>query len=160
MYQVVLRIVSRYAPIVTLPVAVVLGFIGYSIESSVSSRKTPALDKGIAQLRQERLLNDVAMGTPVETPKTPANIFERNASAQLRWKQLTHSLSPLLYPKNTTKRTEISPEHLNFFLLILNSLSLSLPLLICLINEWICFLGHISLQFRLFLYITQYSWLV
>ena len=83
MYQVIVRIVSRYAPIVTLPVAVILGFIGYSIESNVSARKTPALDKGIAQLRQERLLNDIASG-PVETPKAPVNIFERNASAQLR----------------------------------------------------------------------------
>ena len=88
MYQILVRVASRYAPIVTIPVAVVLGFIGYSIESAVSSRKTPALDKGISQIRQERLLREIEGGVggkeAEDVAKMPTTIFERNNSAELK----------------------------------------------------------------------------
>jgi hypothetical protein len=58
MFQILVRIVGRYAPIVTLPVAVVLGFIGYTIESNISSRHTTQKEKSINEERLERLLNE------------------------------------------------------------------------------------------------------
>ena len=43
-------------PVLTIPVAVVLGFIGYQIESSISSRKTPVSETSISEQREKRLL--------------------------------------------------------------------------------------------------------
>ncbi len=58
MYQVLVRVVARYAPVVTLPVAVVLGFIGYTLESHFSSRKTPSLGQSINEQREDRFINE------------------------------------------------------------------------------------------------------
>ena len=55
--NVIVRVVARYAPIVTIPVAVVLGFIGYTFESTFMSRKTDYLEKSISEEREERLLS-------------------------------------------------------------------------------------------------------
>ena len=86
MYQIFVRVVSRYAPIITLPVAIVLGFIGYTIESNVSSRKTPSLEKGIEQIRQERLIEELKLPKSAGEAlnKHPTTIFERNDASQLK----------------------------------------------------------------------------
>lgn len=77
--NVILRVVGRYAPIVTFPVAVVLGFIGYTLESHISSRQTPSLQRSINEEREERLLSQAQN----ETQKSK-NIFERNDPKQLK----------------------------------------------------------------------------
>ena len=58
MSQIFVRLVARYAPIITFPVAVILGFIGYNIESSVSSKSTPYMDHSINEERELRLIKD------------------------------------------------------------------------------------------------------
>lgn len=79
MYQILVRVVSRYAPVITFPVAVVLGFIGYSLENKFSSKKTPYLETSIEEERLKRLLNEK------ETiPQQPATIFERNNPSKLK----------------------------------------------------------------------------
>jgi hypothetical protein len=79
MSQIFVRIISRYAPIITFPVAVVLGFIGYNIEGQLSSKSTPYLDHSINEEREKRLLSEK------ETAQDkPTTIFDRNDPNKLR----------------------------------------------------------------------------
>lgn len=80
MNPILVRIVSRYAPIFTFPVAVVLGFIGYSIESRISNRKTPYLDKSINEVRQNRILAENAG----EIKPEQKSILDRNDPNELK----------------------------------------------------------------------------
>lgn len=48
----------RYAVYITLPVAAVVGFVGYHIEGWISDRYTPAAAP-ITQQRQDRLLENI-----------------------------------------------------------------------------------------------------
>jgi hypothetical protein len=77
----------RYVPIILLPVAVVVGFIGYSIETSVSSRKTPYPDHSINEEREKRLLKEAAEGTltgaSINRSSYPS-IFDKNNAASLK----------------------------------------------------------------------------
>ncbi len=86
MFQVAFRVVSRYAPIVTLPVAIVLGFIGYTIESRVSNRKTPYLDHSINEEREKRILNETAEEKQaIASGNIPyTSIFDHNDPKQLK----------------------------------------------------------------------------
>jgi hypothetical protein len=89
MFQILVRVVGRYAPIVTLPVAVVLGFIGYTIESNFSSRHTIQQEKSINEERLERLLkenNDTHNDTTNNTDhgKFGKTIFNRNDPTALK----------------------------------------------------------------------------
>ena len=52
MSHVFVRIISRYIPIITFPVAVVLGFIGYNLEGQFSNKSTPYLDHSINEERE------------------------------------------------------------------------------------------------------------
>ena len=80
MSHIFVRVLARYAPVVTFPVAVVLGFIGYNIEGFMSSKSTPYLDHSIQQEREIRLLNENA-----ELAQTrPATIFEKNDPHKLK----------------------------------------------------------------------------
>ena len=82
MSQIIVRMIARYAPIITFPVAVVLGFIGYNIEGQLSSKSTPYLDHSINEERELRLLNE---RNEKETAQTkPTTIFERNDPNKLR----------------------------------------------------------------------------
>jgi hypothetical protein len=83
MYQVLIRVVARYAPIVTLPVAVVLGFIGYTLESQFSSRNTPSLGQSINEQREDRLINeDDALNQKYESKSK--TIFDKNDPSKLK----------------------------------------------------------------------------
>ncbi|KAK0175861.1 hypothetical protein PV328_000058 [Microctonus aethiopoides] len=58
MIPVLIRVLTRYVPYITLPFAGVIGFIGYHIESMVSDRYTPAIAP-VKEQREERLLDNL-----------------------------------------------------------------------------------------------------
>lgn len=60
--------------------AVVLGFIGYQIESRVSSRSTKSLDTSINEEREKRLLRMLEANEQPEQPKT---MFDLNNAKDL-----------------------------------------------------------------------------
>ena len=78
MSHVLIRVITRFAPVFTLPVAVVIGFIGYNIESYVSNRSTPSLETSIWEEREKRLLNQADANEP------ELSIFEKNDRHKLR----------------------------------------------------------------------------
>ena len=57
--------------------AVVLGFIGYQIESRISSRSTPTLETGIVEMREKRLLS-ILESNEQEKPKTMFDLNNPN----------------------------------------------------------------------------------
>jgi len=69
----------RAMPIVTIPVAVVLGFVGYQIETSLSNRKTPYLETSIIEEREKRLLKQLDKQSDDYVP----SIFEKNDPSKL-----------------------------------------------------------------------------
>jgi len=85
--------VRSYAPVIMLPVAAVIGIIGYNLENIVSDKYTP-YKPSIEEQREERLLEELkAKGTGCQVPAStttltekkfvPKSIFERNLSPQL-----------------------------------------------------------------------------
>jgi hypothetical protein len=87
MYNILVRIVGRFAPIVTLPVAVVLGIIGYTLESKFSSKST-GYQKSVNEERMERLLSE-SSGSSSEISqkdhgKYNKTMFERNDASDLK----------------------------------------------------------------------------
>lgn len=82
MSQILVRIVSRYAPIITFPVAVILGIVGYNIESILSSKKTPPLQTSIIEEREKRLLAE--LNGVLDTSSKSQNIFDKNDASMLK----------------------------------------------------------------------------
>lgn len=80
MSQIFVRLVARYAPIITFPVAVILGFIGYNIESSVSSKSTPYMDHSINEERELRLIKD----KDSKEEHHASTIFDKNDPSKLK----------------------------------------------------------------------------
>lgn len=78
MWPLVNMALRRYAVYLTLPVAGVVGFIGYHIEGWVSDRYTPAAAP-ITQQRQDRLLENLDTGVV----KKKHNPLEVNLSPSL-----------------------------------------------------------------------------
>lgn len=80
----------------TLPIAIVVGTIGYYFEAAVSDKQTPFKKTSIDQERIERRAAEIDMtdSTVVETLKdasfVPKSIFERNLSPSL---QITNKIS-------------------------------------------------------------------
>ena len=79
-----------YAPVIMLPVAAVIGVIGYNIENIVSDKYTP-FKPSIGEQREERHLKEMhcdsqGVADPVltltEKKFVPKSIFERNMSPQ------------------------------------------------------------------------------
>lgn len=58
MWPLVTGVVKRYAPIITLPFAALIGFIGYNLENTFSSKYTPSTPS-ISQQRLERTLETI-----------------------------------------------------------------------------------------------------
>lgn len=87
MLPAVWTILRTYAPIITLPVAAVVGVIGYALENIISDKYTP-YKKSIEEQREERQLQELSSGKLVdkleEKAFVPKSIFERNMSPQLR----------------------------------------------------------------------------
>ncbi len=72
--------IIRGLPILTLPVAVVLGFIGYQIESSLSTRRTPVSEVSISEEREKRLL---LAGTSTSEATKTSSVFDYNIPSEL-----------------------------------------------------------------------------
>ncbi|XP_065571289.1 small integral membrane protein 12-A-like [Artemia franciscana] len=89
MIPAVWAVLRSYAPALMLPVAALVGLIGYSIESRVSDRYTPYKDS-IGEAREERQLEEVLSkeGSLVESIKekkfVPKSVFEKNVSPSLQ----------------------------------------------------------------------------
>ncbi|KAK3929299.1 Small integral membrane protein 12 [Frankliniella fusca] len=75
---------------IMMPIAIVGGTIGYLIESYISDKKTPGLDKSIDDIRVGRLVESELSSDPtnVESLKekkfVPKTIFEKNVSPSLQ----------------------------------------------------------------------------
>lgn len=80
-----------YAPYFTFPVALVVGVIGYNLESILSDRHTPHKKQSIAEERKERLLreldahDDVTAVDPISSKSfVPKTVLDRNVSPSLK----------------------------------------------------------------------------
>lgn len=86
--NIIIPLVRRYVPFVMLPVAVVIGTIGYNIETLISDRYTPS-KKSVLQDRDERLLQELNTSDPLnvesvkELKMQPASVLNRNLSPSL-----------------------------------------------------------------------------
>lgn len=86
------RIIFRYLPAVTVPIAAVIGFIGYNFESRFSKSFNPPFPESVQNKRTERLVDelsttstenveDISLKSKKFVPKT---IFEKNVSPSLQ----------------------------------------------------------------------------
>ncbi|XP_013102037.2 small integral membrane protein 12-A [Stomoxys calcitrans] len=85
MWPIIMAILRRNAVYITLPIAGVVGFIGYNLESLLSDKYTP-YSKSIQENRAERLTEDLANATQVEKLRLKENVLERNLSPSLQKK--------------------------------------------------------------------------
>ena len=72
----------RRSPQIMLPVAIVIGFVGYKLEGWMSSKYTPATDP-IKEQRNERLLENIDNLAAEVTQKPKHNPLEVNLSPSL-----------------------------------------------------------------------------
>lgn len=72
------------APYFTLPVAAVVGVIGYNLESLLSDRYTP-YNKPVQDQRVERLIDEEVLSDPTNVQKLryKENVLGRNVSPSL-----------------------------------------------------------------------------
>ena len=80
MWPLIAAYARTYMPYVVMPVAVVVGFIGYNLEDWVSDKHTPHRDSALER-REERKAREALEGT--NEFKVPSSIFERNVSPGL-----------------------------------------------------------------------------
>ncbi|XP_050358656.1 small integral membrane protein 12 [Nymphalis io] len=84
MWPILMQFLRSNAPYITLPIAAVVGVIGYNIERLLSDRYTP-YNKPVQDQRFERLedelLNDP---TNVKKLKYQENVFGKNLSPSLQ----------------------------------------------------------------------------
>ncbi|WAR19276.1 SI12B-like protein [Mya arenaria] len=59
MWNVILATARAYAPAITLPIAIVVGFIGYNAETLFSDKTTPYKEKTKIEEREERKLREI-----------------------------------------------------------------------------------------------------
>ncbi|KAM3955683.1 small integral membrane protein 12-A [Aphomia sociella] len=85
MWPLLLRVLRSNAPYLTLPVAAVVGVIGYNLESLLSDRYTP-YNKSVQDQRMERLTEEDALNDPtnVKKLKYKENVLGRNVSPSLQ----------------------------------------------------------------------------
>lgn len=89
MLPVVFAFLRRYVPYVTLPVAAVVGIIGYNLEGMLSDKYTPYQnsieDKREDRLLEESLAKDVTKVDSLKEKKfVPHSVFEKNISPSLQ----------------------------------------------------------------------------
>ncbi|CAM1330075.1 Uncharacterised protein g10199 [Pycnogonum litorale] len=90
MLPVILAALRTYAPYVTFPAALIIGFVGYNIEGLLSNKQTPNKKISIQEQRDLRLLeeNVTKDATDVDSIKlkkfVPKTIFGRNVSPSLK----------------------------------------------------------------------------
>nr|CAD7412013.1 unnamed protein product [Timema poppensis] len=89
MLPLLLAVLRSYAPYITLPVAAVIGIIGYKVEGLVSDKYTPYERSSIEEKREERLLDENLSKDSIEVDSlklkkfVPRTIFEKNVSPSL-----------------------------------------------------------------------------
>jgi hypothetical protein len=89
MLPVIFTFLRTYAPYITLPVAAVVGFIGYNLESILSDKYTP-YQKSIEEKRKDRLMEEnltkdvTEIDSLKERKFVPRSVFERNVSPSLQ----------------------------------------------------------------------------
>ncbi|XP_053621863.1 small integral membrane protein 12 [Plodia interpunctella] len=85
MWPLLLRFLRTNAPYITLPVAAVVGVIGYNLESLLSDKYTP-YSKSVQDQRLERLVDDETLKDPtkVEKLRYKENVLGRNVSPSLQ----------------------------------------------------------------------------
>ena len=83
MWPLVMAAIRRYVPIVTFPVALIVGFIGYQLESKFSNKYTPSTPS-ISQQRLERTLETVTSSETDMNKKIKHNPLETNLSPSLQ----------------------------------------------------------------------------
>ncbi|KAH8309091.1 hypothetical protein KR059_005697 [Drosophila kikkawai] len=88
MWPIVMALLRRNAVYITLPIAGVVGFIGYNLESLLSDKYTP-YNPSIQEMRAKRLTEESlnSNAANVEKLRLSSPVLERN-------------LSPSLQPKN------------------------------------------------------------
>lgn len=79
MLPVLLAALRTYAPYVTFPVALVIGFVGYHLEGIVSDKHTPARRRSIEEERDERRLNETLHKDPTQVESLKAKQFIPNS---------------------------------------------------------------------------------
>ncbi|XP_034479608.1 small integral membrane protein 12-A [Drosophila innubila] len=85
MWPVIMALLRRNAVYFTLPVAVVVGFVGYNLESIISDKHTP-YSPSIQEMRANRLTDDTIIETAanVEKLQLKSPVLERNLSPSLQ----------------------------------------------------------------------------
>lgn len=86
----IFMVLRTYAPYVMFPVAVVIGTIGYNIESIMSDKSTPSQITSIEQERNNRMVQDI------EKEKDPSKIDSLKDHSYTPKGVLTKNLSPSL----------------------------------------------------------------
>ncbi|XP_046683333.1 small integral membrane protein 12 [Homalodisca vitripennis] len=80
-------VLRTYAPVVTLPVAIIIGAVGYTLENRLSRKTTPSIESVEERRRKRQLqLGKVLISPePIEDPSTimPRTILDRNLSPSL-----------------------------------------------------------------------------
>ena len=79
MWPAILAFGRAYAPYIVMPVAGVVGFIGYNIEDWLSDKHTPFRESTIERREKRREDGDTDY-------KVPSTIFEKNVSPTLEKK--------------------------------------------------------------------------
>jgi hypothetical protein len=81
MWPVIIRLVQTYAPYIVWPAAVVVGFVGYNIESVLRKDQQTPWSPSTADQRIERQTREGKDLTKVDSLKyNPNAFFERNKS--------------------------------------------------------------------------------
>ncbi|XP_030387758.1 small integral membrane protein 12-A [Scaptodrosophila lebanonensis] len=85
MWPIIMAILRRNAVYITLPIAGVVGFIGYNLESLLSDKYTP-YSPSIQDNRAARLSEDdvIDNATKVEKLQLRSPVLERNLSPSLQ----------------------------------------------------------------------------
>ncbi|EDW01360.1 small integral membrane protein 12-A [Drosophila grimshawi] len=85
MWPVVMALLRRNAVYITLPIAAVVGFIGYNLEDLLSDKYTP-YSPSIQEIRVKRLADEssVENAAKVEKLRLNSSVLERNLSPSLQ----------------------------------------------------------------------------
>ncbi|EDW10363.1 small integral membrane protein 12 [Drosophila mojavensis] len=83
MWPVIMALLRRNAVYITLPVAAVVGFIGYNLESLLSDKYTP-YSPSIQEIRSQRQVAEIENAVNVEKLKLSSPVLERNLSPSLQ----------------------------------------------------------------------------
>lgn len=83
MWNVILGLARTYAPIITLPIAIVVGFIGYNAETIFSDKQTPSRQMTVLEERDERRLKELEGEAPPDhstrySKTIPKTVLDRN----------------------------------------------------------------------------------